>query len=276
MIIERILNNNAVISRDNAEEEIFVKGKGIAFQKKVGMELDSEKIEKIFVIQNKDTNRKYQDLLINIPNDVIETSQTIIEMIKEDLDTELSDNIYITLTDHISNLIERISMGIEFDNTLLWDVKRMYREEYSIALKAIEIIRNNFDVKVSDNEASFITLHIINAELNVEMKQTYDMTAMVDKIYNHVAKNFNINIDEDDIIYSRFIRHLCFFLERMIQDKSDSDSRNEDLLEMMREKYKKQYQCVVEISNMLINMFNNGVTDDEKLYLLIHIVKLTT
>lgn len=106
MIIERILNNNAVISRDNAEEEIFVKGKGIAFQKKVSMELDSEKIEKIFVIQNKDTNRKYQDLLINIPNDVIETSQTIIEMIKEDLDTELSDNIYITLTDHISNLIE--------------------------------------------------------------------------------------------------------------------------------------------------------------------------
>ena len=44
MIIKRILNNNAVMSVDESGEDIIVKGKGIAFQKKSGDEINQNKI----------------------------------------------------------------------------------------------------------------------------------------------------------------------------------------------------------------------------------------
>lgn len=50
MIIKRVLNNNAVMSLDKNNEEIIVKGKGIAFQKKNGDSIDEKKIDKIFVL----------------------------------------------------------------------------------------------------------------------------------------------------------------------------------------------------------------------------------
>ena len=67
MIIKRILNNNAVMSVDESGEDIIVKGKGIAFQKKSGDEINQNKIDKIFVIKNQEINRRYQEILVHIP-----------------------------------------------------------------------------------------------------------------------------------------------------------------------------------------------------------------
>ena len=69
MIIKRILNNNAVMSVDESGEDIIVKGKGIAFQKKSGDEINQNKIDKIFVIKNQEINRRYQEILVHIPYD---------------------------------------------------------------------------------------------------------------------------------------------------------------------------------------------------------------
>ncbi len=36
MLIEKVLNNNVVITRDERNQEMIVMGKGLAFKKKVG------------------------------------------------------------------------------------------------------------------------------------------------------------------------------------------------------------------------------------------------
>ena len=68
MIIKRILNNNAVMSVDESGEDIIVKGKGIAFQKKSGDEINQNKIDKIFVddIKNSDSNTNVTDTIIDL------------------------------------------------------------------------------------------------------------------------------------------------------------------------------------------------------------------
>ena len=48
MKIKRIYNNNVVVSNDMSGKEIIIIGRGIAFQKKVGEEIDQVKVEKIF------------------------------------------------------------------------------------------------------------------------------------------------------------------------------------------------------------------------------------
>ena len=55
MIIHRILNNNAVMCFNENNEEVIIKGKGVAYRKKAGDELDKEKIEKVFVCDSKET-----------------------------------------------------------------------------------------------------------------------------------------------------------------------------------------------------------------------------
>ena len=49
MRIVKVLNNNVVIVKDDAGHEKVVMGKGLGFQVKAGAELDSSKVEKIFV-----------------------------------------------------------------------------------------------------------------------------------------------------------------------------------------------------------------------------------
>lgn len=276
MIIQRVLNNNAVSCLDQNGEEVIVKGKGIAFKASPGDVVDESKIESKFILADQKINRRYQEIIVHIPDDCIETGEAIIEMIKQGFKPKISDNIYVTLTDHISNLLERTRLGIIFDNDVLWDVKRMYKEEYRLGLKAVDIIREKLDIKVEDNEANLIALHIVNAELDVEIKDVYAITGMIDQIYKLIKARFNLAIDEEDLDYTRFVLHLRFFFERLIHRTELAEEKNEDLLVIMKNKYPRQYECVKEIINIVGGKYKNEVTSDETLYLLIHVIKLTS
>ena len=50
MIVEKVLNNNVVVSIDpNTRKEVILMGSGIAFNKKPGQLIDDKKIEKTFI-----------------------------------------------------------------------------------------------------------------------------------------------------------------------------------------------------------------------------------
>lgn len=276
MVIQRVLNNNAIVCLNDHGEEIILKGKGIAFMASPGDVVDESKIEAKFVIENPDTVRRFKEIMVSIPEDYIDTAEEIIDLVKYELNTELSDTIYVTLTDHISNLVERVRKGIIFNNTILWDVKRMYREEYKLGLQAVKIIKKRLDIKLDESEANFIALHIVNAELDVEIKDIYIITEMIDEIYGLVESKFELNVSEDDLLYTRFVLHLRFFFERLLHQKNVDNNKNKDLFDIMSNKYPEQYESVEEIVYIVSQRYDNTVTSDEKLYLLIHVVKLTT
>ena len=74
---------------------------------------------------------------MEISDDIIELTEEIIEVIKNGTKKTINDKIHITLTDHISNLLERMALGITFDSSLLWNVQALYPEEYQLAVKAV-------------------------------------------------------------------------------------------------------------------------------------------
>lgn len=275
MIIKRILNNNAVMILDANQQEVIIKGKGIAFNKSVGDFIDETKIEKKFTLDSQDTTRRYQEILVSIPDDCIKVSEEAIDIIKQNLDKKLSDKIYITLTDHISNYLERIAMGIVFDNKLLWDVKRIYKDEYDVALKVVWLMRKSFDIKVDNDEACFIALHIVNAELDIPKDDAVVIGKMIQDIYDIVESFFDLHIDKDSLEYSRFLTHLRFFFERIINKKSLGVETNSNVLQILKKSYPKQYQCVEKISQYVATRYQEPI-DGELIYLMIHVLKLTT
>ena len=48
IVIKRVLNNNAVVAKDEHDQTLVALGSGIAFQRKAGQVISEEKIEKSF------------------------------------------------------------------------------------------------------------------------------------------------------------------------------------------------------------------------------------
>ena len=66
--MEKILNNNAVMALDENGRETVVMGRGIAFKKRIGEEIDDEQVEKTFTLTHMDEGllSKFQELLAGI------------------------------------------------------------------------------------------------------------------------------------------------------------------------------------------------------------------
>lgn len=152
MKIKRGLNNNAVISSNSQNGDVLLLGSGIAFQKKAGQEVDPQRVEKTFLLKDKEAQNRFTELMIDVPMAHILVSEKIVNYAKIKLGRPLSEIIYVNLTDHIHSAIERCQEGIQ----LKWDIARFYAEEHAVGRKALEIIKHDLGVEMEDDEAAFI------------------------------------------------------------------------------------------------------------------------
>ena len=112
MKIKRVLNNNTAISVNHNGLDVLLMGPGIAFGKKRGQEVNLDKVEKTFIIKDKDTLNKFTDLVIDVPMDEILVTERIINFAKLKLGQQFNEIIYVNLTDHLHNAIQQANQGI--------------------------------------------------------------------------------------------------------------------------------------------------------------------
>ena len=67
MRIEKVLNNNVVLSRNEQGEEIVYMGRGLAFQKKIGDTINPDYVEKEFVLKDSAMAGQFQHCLKTSP-----------------------------------------------------------------------------------------------------------------------------------------------------------------------------------------------------------------
>ena len=273
MIINKVLNNNVVTIISENGEEAVVMGRGLAFQKKKGDEIDESKIEKIFVLENKSINEKLLTLVNDIPAKYLEIAEDIIKYAENKLSTKLNENIYLTLTDHISFAISRAEKNLEIKNAMLWDIKRLHKVEFEIGIHALKIIEENLNFELPEDEAASIAMHILNGELDQEMPEIVDMIKLIEEILKMVKYHFNIEFDEESINYYRFITHLKFFTQRLSSGRYYEDNDN-DLFDMIKLKYPNSYECVKRIEGFIKQKYCTQLTKEEMLYLIIHTARV--
>ena len=114
---------------------------------------------------------QFQKMVDNIPLEHIELGEEIISFAIKKLGKELNEMVHITLIDHVYTTIIRFLNGNQLKNVLLWDIKRFYPEEYAIGLSALDIIEERFHIRLPEDEAGFIALHIVNAQTDSESMQ---------------------------------------------------------------------------------------------------------
>ena len=274
MKIEKIINNNVVSAFDEEEKELVIMGRGIAFQKKVGDVIDEGKIEKIFKLESKGLAEKFKQVLNEISLGCMEVSEEIIQHAKMNLGRKLNEAIYISLTDHIHHAIERHKKGMSIKSGLLWETKRIYKDEFQIGKEALKIIDKRLGVALPEDEAAFIALHFVNAQLNEELPTVAKMTRMIQEILNIVRYHFKVDFDEESLYYYRFVTHLKFFAQRLFDNSSLSNEDN-SLYETVKNKYVEAYQCTEKIKVYLGKEYSYLLSNEEMIYLIIHIERLT-
>ena len=273
MIIKKIFNNNAILAKDLDKHEFVVMGSGVGFKKSVGEKIDESLIEKTFILKQKDASEKFKLLLEDIPSEYVSLCYDIIEYAKNMLSAELSDYIYVTLTDHISYALKLFDEGLNRPNPLIWEIKKFYTKEFEIGLKALEFIEDETGKKLPEDEACNIALHLINAQANNAGGKVQDVakqTKMIQDILNIVKYTYNIPLDEKSLNYERFITHLRFFFQRLSKNQ-EVEAEDDFLLKQVKVKYRNAYSCMLKIEAYL----EKELSDEEKLYLTIHIQRVT-
>ena len=272
MIIKRILTNNAVVIDDENQQEKIVCGKGIAFKKRPGMEIDEMSINQTFILEGGGEYSRFEQLLKDVPLEYLELSSEIINMAKLEFAKKFKDNVIITLSDHLYVAIKRCREGMTISNPLLWDIKNFYEIEYDIGLRALELIKNKFHIQLPNDEAGFIALHIVNVELDEDnMDHIFQVTKVIQEIMTIVKYHFHAEFDTANVYYYRFITHLKFFALRLLKDNQFNEDEENELLDVVKDKYCTSYECVLKIKDFLEKKYNYTLQEDEIVYLTIHV-----
>ncbi|ASA25332.1 BglG family transcription antiterminator LicT [Paenibacillus donghaensis] len=273
MKIAKVINNNVISVYQEDKTELVIMGRGIAFKKKPGDPVDESRIEKVFALKNKQTSDNFKMLLREVPTELIVIVEEIIQYAKQNLGKLLNENIYLSLTDHINFALERHQKGIIIKNALLWETRQLYKEEFKIGLKMLEQIKQKLNVELPEDEAAFIAIHIINAEINGEMNTTIDITRFIQRIINIVKYHFRTEFDEDSLSYFRFITHLKFFAQRVLKGTHYEDNYD-SLFMMIKEKHPESAACTEKINIYVEKEYGHKLTNEEMLYLTVHIERV--
>lgn len=274
MIIVKKLNNNVIISLDENSNEIVVFGKGIAFDKKVGDNIQQEQIERIFVTNDGDISNKLQKLLLDIPPRYLEVCNKIVEDAKKTLNKNIDDSIFVALTDHIHMSVKRYLNGVTIPNIMLLDIRRFYSEEYKVGIRALSIIKQELKVELPEDEAGFIAFHVINATQDSDYTNMNKVMRLVKEICNIVKYYIVIDIDEDSLYYQRFLTHLKFFSQRLLANCEIEKRLSNPLFQAVKQQYPKSYQCTAKIGDFIRTKYQKEISEEENLYLTVHIQNL--
>lgn len=267
--ISKIFNNNVVMVNDGSGEKIFV-GKGIGFGKKPG-EVFKEiaKVEKVFAIEQPDHSEKFGQLIERVDNETIGLCEEIIHMISEELREALSERIHIALTDHIQFLLYRLRNKNEITNPFLMEIQTLYKQEFRIAQKAVEMLKKSTKLDIPEEETGFIALHIYAARRNNDLSETLKFTFLCNTITETIEDELGMEIDRTSLDYARFLTHIRFAIQRTL----DGNPIKNELLSVTRTKLKKFFKVAGKVAKLIEEELKLKVVEDEVGYITLHIAR---
>lgn len=277
MRIKKVINNNILCVIDEKGNEMIITGRGIGFKRRTGEFVDAASVEKIYRMEGKTERKKLRELVAQIPLEHLKLTQELIDYIKSQISQPLNESLLITLADHISFALQRKAQGIEFNNPLSGSIMCYYPTEYQLGQHCLKTIEDEYHISLHPDEASFIALHIVNAELNTNMSQMQDMTKLLDGCIRVTEFYYNTKFDRQSLDFSRFVIHLRYLAQRLFLNKTMEDATAEsDVMfrELIKRNCKEHYECACRIASYIESNYNKQVSDEEKIYITIHLKRL--
>jgi transcriptional antiterminator len=269
-VIVKSYNNNIVSVNMNGSERILF-GKGIGFGKKFGDELPKgTEVEKIFVIEDADNLRNFEQVVENVDEEFMMLCEKMITFISNELKEDLDERIHVALVDHLNFAVKRLSNDEEIENPFLMEIKALYSQEYALAEKVAEMLQKETGMSIPIGEIGFIALHIHSARNSGKLSNTIKSTHLINSVIDFVENQLEIKIDKTSLDYARFLTHLKFAIKRILTDIAIKN----DFIKEIKSKYKLSYKIAKNASKILVQGLDKNVSEDETAYLAMHIERL--
>lgn len=168
-VLVRVLNNNAVLARSAAHEEMVLVGRGIGFGRRVGDPIEAESIASRF-IEVPPGNVQFLSWANSLGPRVLQTISSAVEL-AADMLGELHPSVYVLLADHLAFAVHRLEQGQSIHNALMAEIRAAFPQEYAAAEVVVHYLNANLAVRMPADEAAFITLHLNGARTGTTAKQ---------------------------------------------------------------------------------------------------------
>ena len=267
--IVKILNHNTIlVLKDN--EEIIVMSKGIGFGKKQGEQVDVPRNAKQYKMQKSyQAKQKSNNIFDYIDPMYIEISSEIITLTKERFG-KVEHDILLSLADHIYFAVKRIKEKDFPSNPFNMDIQLMFPDEYSVALKAKDIIEKYTNEEINADEIAFITLHIHSAISVNKVGQSMEVMRVIREFFKKLQADLNIRIDANSLSYIRLMNHIKFLLLRLNND----EELQMDITEFTKEKFPFAYEQARVLCEQLSRVLHKDLPDSELVYLALHLERI--
>lgn len=274
--IDKILNNNVAMAFDDDRNHVIVTGNGLGFIHKTGDVLKEDEIESVYTVQNELGNKRLEALFSEIPFSCIRTAEEIVEFASAALGRSFSQNLAISLADHINFSINQQNAGTYLPNLLANEIERLYPTEYIVGLQGLQLVKKNLGVQLDKSEAGSIAFHIINNSGTGDIPlDTTKIIAGVEGMLDIIRVEMGCDLPVDSSHYARLVTHLKFLMRRVVTGDSSEEDVGNLFLNFDEGQVANISHCMDVIAAYLKQEFNYIISNAERLYLFVHIVAIT-
>lgn len=273
--IDKILNNNVVVAVNEHRERVIITGKGVGFNSKLGDVLTDDQVGRVYVAKSGLANKRLEALFNEIPFACIEAAEQIVGFASAALGRQFSQNLTISLSDHINFVVGQHEAGAYQANLLAEEIERLYPTECAVGRQGLALIERKLGVALDDSEAASIAFHIINnsgpGNTSVD---TAKIIAGVEGMLDIIQAEMGLELSAESSRYARLVTHLKFLMRRIIAGEASAEEAGELFLNSNEASIEGVTRCLDAIAAFLEQRFDYRISNAERLYLFVHIVAI--
>ncbi|MCF6408700.1 glucose PTS transporter transcription antiterminator GlcT [Pseudalkalibacillus salsuginis] len=271
--ILKVLNNNVIIARDPALQEVVLIGKGIGFSKKSNDILDGPSVDKLYILHDMEEQQQYKQLLSQVDESFILVMNEVIFYSENQLGVKFNEHIHIALTDHIAFALKRIQQGIDITNPFSKETELLYPKEYTVAEEVVKLIEEETGVHLPEGEIGFIALHLHSAATNRSISKLNRNSQLINSLIQLIEQHLDISIDRSSMDYLRLVQHLRHGIDRI--EREEQVGNQDKLAKVLKEEYPVCYNLAWKLMKVMQQKVGKHVSDAEAVYLTMHLQRLS-
>jgi len=270
MRVMKKINNNVAECIDGNGNKLIAFSKGIGFPKTPYELTDLSKISMTFY----KLNEHFEILLKELSEEIIDLSVDIVSIAQKELAGNLNPTIVFSLADHIQFSLQRLSQYKDARLVYSHEVEQLYPKENQVAKKTVMMIQKRMKVNLPKSEVTAITMHFVDSQAEYKVSQEeIAIEEVINEITVLIEQELLITIDREEFNYDRFRMHMFYYLKR-VRSGEKFVGENTDLLAVLQKEHENIYALAVKVGRLIENHIGNQVSNDELLYLMIHLNRL--
>lgn len=175
----------------------------------------------------------------------------------------------------MSFVVRRVEEGLLGDSFNYVEIINFHKEEYAVGRYGVKLLNETLGLTLPESEASAIGLSFVNARMNSQSyNREEELNKLVRDIETIVSRTAGVVFDKETFSYSRFIVHLNYFGQRLLDHKLLEDNESDQLYDQLFIKGSIESAAIDNIASLVQTNYQVELSKQENIYLIIHVHRL--